>query len=320
MRCLVRITFLLALCALISASQRPPEAPAPAGTPPADVQMRNWTKLTWVVHAYPNFSPDDRRIVFQSNAAGNWDLYMTDADGSHLHTLVAHPAADITPVHSPDGTRIVFVSERDGDREVYTVNADGGDLKRLTNNPAHDLHPVWNADGSRIMFSSNRGNANADDYDIYAMDADGSSLQRITSGPDIDTYASWSPDGTRIVTRRVIDDGRNNEIFVMNADGSQARNLTNNPARYDGWPTWSPDGRWIAFASGVSGQGNHCIWTMRPDGSDLRQITGPHPGMPDFNYNTQPTFSHDGRRIAYTMYRPGPRESAEICIVDVPEN
>src|SRR5262245_51881299 len=134
-------------------------------------------RLTYVVHAYANFSPDDSTIVFQSNASGNWDLYTMNVNGEGLKRIVDSPAGDITPVFSPDGKQIVFVSERDGDREVYVCDADGSNQRRLTNDKGHDLHPVWSADGKRIMFSSNRGNASTDDYDIYVMDSDGDNVQ-----------------------------------------------------------------------------------------------------------------------------------------------
>ncbi len=289
---------------------------APA-SPAAMPQMRNWQRLTFIVNAYANFSPDNRTIVYQSNAAGNWDLYLMDADGNNARRLVDHSAADITPVFSPDGSRIAFVSERDGNREVYVVNADGSTIARITRDPGHDIHPVWSPDSSRLMFSSNRGNANDADYDIYIMNADGTNLKQITDGPEIDTYSSWSPDETMIVTRRVIDEGRNNEVFVMNADGSNQRNLTNNPSHYDGWPVWSPDGKRIAFASGDLSQQGHFIYLINPDGTGLTQITAPPAGS-SYCYNTQPSFSHDGKRLAYTMYRPGPRENAEICVIDIP--
>ena len=238
--------------ATIGGTHASASAPTQPSTQPVAADLPLPTRLTYVVHAYANFSPDDQTVVFQSNATGNWDLYTMRPDGTGVRQIITDRAADITPVFSPDGQRIAFVSERDGNREVYVCTCDGSNAIRLTNDPGHDIHPVWSADGRRILFSSNRGNASPEDYDIYEMNADGTEVKRVTSGPDVDTYASWSPDGRRIVARRVID-GTNNEVFVMNADGSGAVNLTNDPSRYDGWPVWSPDGRRIAFASGCRG-------------------------------------------------------------------
>ncbi len=297
--------FTTAALALSIVLQDPSAAAVP--TPPV-------ARLTWVVHAYASWSPDDRKLVYQSNASGNWDLYVMDADGSGVERLVASPAADITPVWSPDGGWILFVSERDGNREVYVCAADGSGATNLTKHPAHDLHPVWSADGERVLFSSNRDTSGPDDYDIWEMKIDGGELRRITSGPDVDTYASWSPDGRRILTRRVVEG--DNEVFVMDADGTNAVNLTRDPASYDGWPVWSPDGRRIAFAGGPPGASPHRIYWMNPDGTDRRALTDFHSGLP-FVYDTQPCFSHDGKRLVFTRYRMGERESSELCVLDV---
>ena len=293
---------------LLSLSQNP--APRPA--------LPEVSRRTHVVHAYACFSPDGEELVFQSNATGDWDLYAMRVDGSALRPLVTGPGADITPVFAPDGKTIAFVSERDGQREVYLCDPDGGAQRRVTTEPGHDLHPVWSRDGGRILFSSNRGNASADDYDLYSMRSDGGDLVRLTRGPDVDTYASWSPDGARIVTRRVLAGTDNNEVFLLDADGGNPRNLTNDPESYDGWPVWSPDGRRIAFAGGPPGRAPHRIQLMDPDGGNRKALTGAAvPG--GFVYDTQPSFSPDGRRLAFTRYAPTARESAEICLIDLPE-
>jgi len=275
-------------------------------------------RVTCVVHAYGNFAPDGAELVYQSNATGNWDLYLSSLDGSRVRPIVTSPAADITPVFSPDGRAILFVSERDGQREVYVCAGDGSGQKRLTEDPGHDLHPVWSADGARVLFSSNRGNADAADYDLYSMRADGSDLQRITSGPDVDTYGSWSPDGKRIVTRRVLAGTEDNEVFVLDADGSKARNLTNDPASYDGWPVWSPDGKRIALSEGPPGRDPHRIALMDADGANRMLLTEAW-GPGGYVYDTQPSFSRDGKQLVFTRYRPGEREIAELCVIDVPQ-
>ena len=291
-------------------------AAAPAFQPPPQ-PVPHTRRLTSTVNAYGSFSPDDKTIVFQSNATGRWQLYTIRADGDGLKPFLTSPGNDITPAYSPDGSKVLFVSERDGNREVYLCNADGSAQKNLTTNAAMDIHPSWSADGKRILFSSNRGNTDPDDYDIYQMNADGSEVRQITRGTDIDTYASWSPDGARIVTRRVIDNHRNNEVFVMAADGSHPVNLTNAPDHYDGWPVWSPDGKRICFAGGGPDNGNHYLFLINPDGSGKQQISFPWIG--DHCYDTQPAFSHDGKLIVFTRYRPpSVFESAELVILQIP--
>lgn len=275
------------------------------------------SQLTHVVHAYACFAPDGESLVFQSNAAGDWDLYAMQLDGSGLRAIVASAGADITPIYSPDGSEIVFVSERDGQREVYVCAPDGSEERRVTDDPGHDLHPVWSSDGERLLFSSNRGNESPDDYDVYSMLADGTDLVRLTSGPDADTYASWSPDGTRIVTRRMLAASGDNEVFLLDADGSNADNLSNDPESYDGWPVWSPDGRWIAFSAGPAGRSPHRIQLVELESARRITLTDSW-GPGGFVYDTQPCFSPDGKRLVFTRYRPTVRESADLCAIDVP--
>src|SRR5262249_35916852 len=116
-------------------------------TPPASATPPAILRLTHSVAAYASWSPDGSRLVFQSSAAGNFDLYVIDRDGSNLRVLAASPADDITPAFSPDGTHILFVSEREGNREIYVMDADGSHPTNLSRDPGSDIHPSWSADG-----------------------------------------------------------------------------------------------------------------------------------------------------------------------------
>jgi Tol biopolymer transport system component len=104
--------------------------------------------------------------------------------------------------------------------------------------------------------------------DTWAARADGSHPRRLRHerGPEEDP--SWSPDGRRLAYR----DSRrgfnlNDEIYVMERDGSHRRNLTNSPRTNHWGPAWSPDGSWIAFNSATE------LFVMRPDGTRRRRIT-----------------------------------------------
>lgn len=121
-----------------------------------DAPIRNWSV---------NWSPDGRRIVYQSTRDGtndtptqaddNFEIYTANPDGSGIQRLTnntdiildtpaINEAEDVDPAFSPDGTKIVFASARSGDREVYTMNAaDGSDVRRLTNSPGFDGRCDW---------------------------------------------------------------------------------------------------------------------------------------------------------------------------------
>ena len=216
-----------------------------------DADGRNQQNLTNNLSddSSPSWSPDGKRIAFDSNREGrfNWEIYVIDADGGNLQRITNNPdddgwPDDRYPSWSPDGKRIVFSARREEHvenkfavtYEIYVMDVDGGNQHRLTNNRNNELSPVWSPDGERIAFGSDR-KGDWQNFDIYVMDADGGNQHRLTNNRIIDWNPSWSPDSERIafVSRR---DG-NGEIHVMDADGGNQQNLTNN-RHADGSPAW----------------------------------------------------------------------------------
>lgn len=90
-----------------------------------------------------DWSPDGRKIVFQSQVGKNFDVYVVGADGKGLRRLTTDAANDSYPAWSPDGRHIVFSSNRSGGTELYVMNADGSSQTRLTNKAGHDEGPDW---------------------------------------------------------------------------------------------------------------------------------------------------------------------------------
>jgi TolB protein len=91
----------------------------------------------------PYWSPDGKKIVFDSMPEGKEQVYIMNADGSAQTRLIQNTSTDFAGPLSPDGTRIAFQSDRDGNNEIYVMNVDGSKQTRLTNNSADDGHPVW---------------------------------------------------------------------------------------------------------------------------------------------------------------------------------
>jgi TolB protein len=121
--------------------------------------------------------------------------------------------------------------------------------------------------------------------DLATIRSDGSDLKRITNGGGY-TYASFSPDGLSIVHRRV--QGGRSQIYLMDADASNARNLSGESA-LDGWPAWSPDANRIVFSRRVKEAFQ--IFVMNRDASAVRQLTD---AQGEF---TNPRWSPAGRQI-----------------------
>ena len=111
--------------------------------------------------AFPDFSPDGRRIVFRSMRDGNAEIYVMNADGTGVQRLTHHEATDTMPAFSSGGDRIAFTSLRDGNFELYTIAFDAagrpGAPERLTRSPGHDMHPRFSPDDEWVLFTSQRG-------------------------------------------------------------------------------------------------------------------------------------------------------------------
>ncbi len=181
-----------------------------------------------------------------------------------LTNLTNSLADDDLPAWSPDGTKIAFTSNRDGLGDIYIMNSDGGNVTRLTYTPARESSSIWSPDASKIVFDSERdGNR-----EIYIMDSDGSNQTRLTFNATSDVGpVSFSPDGKRIAfSRNASNEGLsvyNFDIFLMNINGSEVRQLTVDP-EFDAEPIWSPDGNRILFTSGRNR--NFDIYSIDSDG------------------------------------------------------
>lgn len=169
--------------------------------------------------------------------------------------------------------------------------------------------PVWSKDGAWIAWMSGLPfGGPKEENDVWKMRADGSDAVNLTpDSPGSDGFADFSGDGRQIVFRS----GRsgNFDIYLMNSDGANVRNVTNNPA-YDSFPAFSPLNDEIAFASNRDGEldvktgmKTFDIYTLKikPDGTpgELRRITDT-PGQ-----DSHPRYSPDGKWLVFASERGG---------------
>jgi Tol biopolymer transport system component len=190
----------------------------------------------------PRLNRAGNRIVFSSNRTRNYKLFSMNTDSSGLIQITSNASNDINPFWSPDGAQITFETDRDKQAEVYKMNSDGSNLTRLTTSNDYDGMPVWSPDGTKISFISHRTGT----YRLYVMNTDGSGVVQLSNQP-YSAYPSWSPDGSQIAYAA---DGDNDgwlELWLMNADGSNQRQIYKPSDQYvDVWPrSWSQDGRYI---------------------------------------------------------------------------
>jgi TolB protein len=256
-----------------------------------------------------------------------------DGTGERQLTRPLDGVADVQPDWSPDGSSVVF--ERDQARSrLWTVAADGTEPFLLGPTcldapPKCEDHmdPAWSPDGKTLAFWRAWGPVNQKlgfiaHSEVFTIDDDGTHLRQLThssSYADDDRAPAWSPDGKQLVFERLTSpqaeppDAR--ALFVINADGSGARQVT--PWSLDGGdhPDWSPDGRWILFHSnpdnGATPVGGD-LYLVHPDGTGLRQLTHFNP----MAVALSASFSPDGKSIVYSSVGVGGQPDLYVMRVD----
>ncbi|MCD6507148.1 PD40 domain-containing protein [Candidatus Poribacteria bacterium] len=204
----------------------------------------------------------------------------------------------------PKKAQILFDSIRPwGNPAIYIMDIDGRNQRMLF--PPTSQNPMWSPDGRRIVFEAYWSGGS----DIYVADYTGENIRRLTDAVQehtVNSSPAWSPDGSKIafVRTSLRQFPRNPEIYVIDADGKNARNLTNHPAN-DRYPTWSADGSRIAFTT--DRDGNSEIYVMDINGGNLKNLTN-HPAN-----DTLPAWSPDGGKIAFSSDRDG---NYEIYLMD----
>ena len=290
----------------------------------------------------PAWAPDGQQVAFQAYRDGVWHVYVMRADGSGVRMVTSGPFDDREPSWSRDGSRIAFSSDRSGNYDVWDVAAAGGEVRQITKHPANDYAPAWSPTGTAIAFVSERddrrgvwridpatgaeasmapaiGAVSAPSWSpdgahvIYNVIANNQSQlmldgKPITSGEDVFPFrAQWASPSEVIYTadgkikRRSLQGGVtpiefSAAIAFTRTPYTRATHdfdaRTPRPVRGIMAPVLSPDGTEVAFAA----LGD--LWLLSI-GGEPRRLTN------DRFVEMQPTWSPDGRALAYSSDRDG---------------
>ncbi len=195
----------------------------------------------------PQFSPDGKRITFQSNRSGSWEIWICDSDGANPVQLTSFRGPETgTPRWSPDGRQIAFDSRAPGYGAIYVINTEGGLPRQLTWGPSDDRVPSWSRDPRWIYFSSNRGR----DRQIWKVPAGGGELVQVTEKGG---YAAFeSPDGKFVYFLHRGKEGQ--EMWRVPVEGGK-ETLVDKRIQPASWADWTvlDNGIYFLTPKGTSG-------------------------------------------------------------------
>ena len=212
--------------------------------------------------------PPDKSKGYLWGVYKSYDIFTAKSDGTDLRRLTDADGYDAEATISPTSDKIVFTSARDGDLELYKMNLDGSDQKRLTHELGYDGGPFYSWDGKRIVYRARHPKDSAEIREYKALLSDG------------------------LVKPEKVD------IFIMDADGKNIQQLTNNDKANFG-PFFFPDNKRIIFSSNMNDPKgrNFNLFVINVDGTGLEQVTF------SSGYNFFPMFSRDGKKLLFISSR-----------------
>ena len=255
---------------------------------------------------YPAISRDGKTLVFETDFS-LWSVDLTARKPEPMRLTVTaavrnEPREESNTLTngarelevSPDGSQLALGLGGD----IYLVSSGGGDAKRITPTQAQDYDFSFSPDGKRLCYVSER-DANVD---VYLYEIETGLTRRMSTDPDPDTAPVISPDGQQLLFVRGVN-GR--QLVTMPLTGGAEKVVAE--GAFFGMPRWSPDSRWVAY-------------TRRDYAALTNVYARPVSGGEEINvsrwngFNTEPTWSPDGRRLAFLSSRSG---SMEIYTVDL---
>ena len=237
-------------------------------------------------------------LAFYARKQDHFEIYRADADRGLAVRLTSLVRESIRPAWSPDGTQIAFFALRahpDGVSGLYVMELEGHN-PRLLSTIVGQSNPAWSPDSRSITYSSDQPGSEG----VYRIVIAGGAVQQISDKAT--SLLAVSPDGRQIAFMAACDN--NCDIFVVDADGSNLRQLTRN-GLFDVFPAWSPDSKQIAFMSNrdeffeIYVVDADC--TTRPGGCDAnaRRLTN------NRDFDGFPNWSPDGQKVVLSSDRDG---------------
>ena len=218
----------------------------PTGTQPVSPPVKLIASTQY--ETGPQFSPDGKKITFESHRSGEYEIWVCNADGSNPLQLTSFGGPMVgTPRWSPDGARIAFDARLKGHADICTISASGGAVRRVTEDPSNEVVPSWSNDGRWIYFTSNRSK----DLQIWKIPAGGGKARQVTSHGGFAAFES--SDGKFLYYAKMTDSG----IWRMPVNGGD-ETLVADVIKPGRWGYWALAAEGIYFVN-LDSPRNHTI-------------------------------------------------------------
>jgi Tol biopolymer transport system component/DNA-binding winged helix-turn-helix (wHTH) protein len=254
----------------------------------------------------PTISPDGKKLAFvRMTGSGVADMYVMSLDGGHLRRLTSDGTRFGGISWMPDSREIIFSSARNGSYGLWRVPVTGGTPRLVIAGAERAFWPTVARQGDRLAYMSS-----SDSDSLWHTSITGPKTSPIRSGKRVITSSrrqydpQYSPDGGKIAYSS--NRSGSDEIWVSDADGRTAMQLTRLGRPHTGSPHWSPDGTRIAFDSRPNG--NPDIFVVGADGGVPRRITT-YAGD-----DVTPSWSRDEKSIYFASDRSGEFQIWKVAV------
>jgi Tol biopolymer transport system component len=234
----------------------------PAKPPITSAGASRITKANENIEAI-NISSDGKWLFYDSDLAGNSDIFRLPLSGGDPEQLTTERADDFAPEPSPDGREVVFHSWRGGgSRDLYVMRLDGGGVQRVTNTPMlQEALAHWSPDGTAVVYTDL-----SPSLGLYVSRRDASGhwgQKQLRKGG---FFPIWSPDGSSIAFTPEV---RSRSIRSISLDSNVERTLFEGQGEIH-WMTWAKDG--LIYFTDQDARGNAAIWSLAPTGGAPRLL------------------------------------------------
>lgn len=281
------------------------------------------------------FAPDMKRIIFQASKTANdpYQMFTLELDAKanakpdSLKQVSPGGGACTCGFFHPKEPKIIFGSsylnpdmpspnkyqrnpgsyawDMPGGMDIIIANLDGSSPKQLTTTPGYDAECNYDARGERIVFCSDRDG----DPDLYVMRADGTEVTQITNHDGYDGGPFFSPDGKRIIFRADRKGDDHLQLFVIDTNGKNERQLTPHGDVVRWAPFWHPNGRSIVYATSIHGHWNYEVYLLNIETGKYTRVTWSR------GFDGLPVFSPDGKKMMWTSKR-SEDQTSQVFIAD----